>query len=54
MRNHIKIIFFDIDGTLIDMERKVISERTVETLCRLQENGIKICVATRQTAHFSP
>ena len=42
MRNHIKIIFFDIDGTLIDMERKVISERTVETLCRLQENGIKI------------
>ena len=46
MRNHIKIIFFDIDGTLIDMERKVISERTVETLCRLQENGIKICVAT--------
>ena len=46
MRNHIKIIFFDIDGTLIDMEQKVISERTVETLCRLQENGIKICVAT--------
>ena len=46
MRNHIKIIFFDIDGTLIDMERKVISERTVETLRRLQQNGIKICVAT--------
>ena len=42
----IKIAFFDIDGTLIDMERKEISEKMLETLKDLQKNGIKICIAT--------
>ena len=42
----IKIIFFDIDGTLIDMNKKKISEKVLEALIRLKENGIKICVAT--------
>ena len=42
----IKIIFFDIDGTLIDIHAKRISERTKETLKNLKRNGIKICVAT--------
>ena len=44
--NRIKIAFFDIDGTLIDMERKEISEKMLETLKKLQKNGIKICIAT--------
>ena len=44
--NKVKIIFFDIDGTLIDMTKKVISDKTVETLLRLKENGVKICIAT--------
>ena len=42
----IKIIFFDIDGTLIDMNKKKISKKVLEALIRLKENGIKICVAT--------
>lgn len=42
----VKIIFFDIDGTLIDTTKKAISEKTVETLVRLREKGIKICIAT--------
>ena len=42
----VKIIFFDIDGTLIDMTKKAISDKTVETLIRLKENGVKICIAT--------
>lgn len=42
----VKIIFFDIDGTLIDVNKKAISEKTVETLVRLKEKGIKICIAT--------
>lgn len=42
----IKIAFFDIDGTLIDMERKEISEKMLKTLKDLQKNGIKICIAT--------
>lgn len=44
--NPVKIIFFDIDGTLIDIEHKKISERTLEALRRLQQNNILICLAT--------
>lgn len=36
----IKIIFFDIDGTLIDPATGNISPKTVETLQRLEEKGI--------------
>ena len=32
-----KIVFFDIDGTLIDMQTKQITPKTVEALHRLQE-----------------
>lgn len=42
----IKIIFFDIDGTLIDMEAKQVSGGTTEMLKQLHESGIKICLAT--------
>ena len=41
-----KIIFFYIDGTLIDMEKKCVTEKMLETLRRLQEKGIIICIAT--------
>ena len=44
--NKIKIAFFDIDGTLIDIDKKIISEKTVDTLMRLKQNNIIICVAT--------
>ena len=42
----IKIAFFDIDGTLIDMNKKKITEKMLETLKKLKENGIKICIST--------
>lgn len=42
----IKITFFDIDGTLIDSKKKKITQNAKNTLLRLQENGIKICIAT--------
>lgn len=42
----IKIIFFDVDGTLIDLERKQISSRTLKCLRRLQARGILLCMAT--------
>ena len=44
--NAIKIIFFDIDGTLIDPRTKRISERTLEALQRLKQTGIRLCIAT--------
>lgn len=43
--DNIKIIFFDIDGTLIDMNRKHISDNMLETLIRLRERNIMICLA---------
>lgn len=44
----IKIVFFDIDGTLIDMNKKRISEKMLETLRRLKENGTLFALLTRQ------
>lgn len=42
----IKIIFFDIDGTLVDPATRQIPESTKEALRRLRERGIILCVAT--------
>ena len=49
-----RIIFFDIDGTLIDMEKKRITERTLDALCRLQQNGILLAVATGRSPLIVP
>ena len=48
--DNVKIIFFDIDGTLIDMERKQISEKMLETLIRLKQRGIILCLSTGRGA----
>ena len=50
----IKIAFFDIDGTLIDMNTKRISEKMLETLVRLKENGIILCLATGRSPMALP
>lgn len=42
----VKIIFFDIDGTLIDPQTGRISEKTAQALKQLQEKGIKRCIVT--------
>lgn len=44
--DEIKIVFFDIDGTLIDMERKEITPNTLEALRRLRQRGTLLCLAT--------
>ena len=44
--DQIKIIFFDIDGTLMDMQKKQISVKTLDMLRQLKEKGILICLAT--------
>ncbi len=41
-----KIIFFDIDGTLVNPQTGLISDKTHHALTRLQERGIKICIST--------
>ena len=44
--DNIKIVFFDIDGTLIALNRFRPSEKALEALRRLQGAGVKICLAT--------
>ena len=46
-----KIIFFDIDGTLLDPQTGRISAKHLQTLKQLEEKGIKRCIVTgRPTA----
>ena len=42
----IKIAFFDVDGTLVNPRTGLISARTKETLIRLRQKGILLCIAT--------
>lgn len=42
----VKIIFFDIDGTLVDSATGQIPASTREALLRLHEKGILLCIAT--------
>lgn len=49
-----KIMFFDIDGTLVDMQSGQISPRTMEALKRLKASGIRICIATGRPAISLP
>lgn len=49
--DHIKILFFDIDGTLVDPATGRIPAKTVEALNRLHDRGMLLCIATgRPTA----
>lgn len=42
----VKMIFFDIDGTLIALRKRRMTDRIEETLLRLKENRIRLCIAT--------
>lgn len=44
--DNIRIIFFDIDGTLVDPRTGRISPKTKDTLRALRENGIRLFIAT--------
>ena len=49
-----RIIFFDIDGTLIDMEKKQVTPLMLDTLHRLQANGIRLAIATGRSPMTIP
>lgn len=44
--NKIKIVFFDVDGTLISFKTHKIPESTKKSLYSLREKGIKLFIAT--------
>ena len=42
----IKIVFYDIDGTLVDPLTRCISEKTVQTIQALRQKGVLQCIVT--------
>ena len=46
-----KIVFFDVDGTLIN-EEKEIPESTIEAVAELQRKGIQTVIATGRAPYF--
>ncbi|MFD1018005.1 Cof-type HAD-IIB family hydrolase [Thalassobacillus hwangdonensis] len=51
---HKKIAFFDIDGTLLDHDKKL-SQETIDTIKQLQEKGVYCAIATgRAPFMFEP
>lgn len=40
-----RIVFFDIDGTLLDEEKRI-PPSAIETIERLKENGVRVALAT--------
>lgn len=50
----VKIVFFDVDGTLLKLGCKELSKKTIFALNKLKENGIKIFMATGRPASIAP
>ena len=46
MKEKIKAVFFDIDGTLVSFKTHQVPQETKDAIKRLRENGIKVFVAT--------
>mgnify|MGYP003295039519 FL=1 len=46
MRDRIKAIFFDIDGTLVSFKSHTVPESTRRAIARLREQGVKVFIAT--------
>lgn len=44
--DNIKIVFFDIDGTLLPFHQKEVPLSTINSIKKLREKGIKVIVAT--------
>lgn len=49
-----KIVFFDIDGTLYRAEEKAVHKEVSNTLRKLKERGVKIVVATGRSYIYVP
>lgn len=49
-----KIVFFDIDGTLLQLGSTELSSKMKETLQKLKKNNIRICIATGRAPLTTP
>lgn len=48
----IKAIFFDIDGTLVDLETRVVPETTIYALNKLRENNVLLFICSGRNTTF--
>lgn len=46
-----KIIFIDVDDTLVDSKTHKVPESTIDALYQLRENGYLLCIATGRSIH---
>ena len=46
MKDKIKAVFFDIDGTLVSFKTHQVPQETKDAIKRLREQGVKVFVAT--------
>ena len=46
MRDKIKAVFFDIDGTLVSFKTHQVPESALRAIKRLRERGVKVFIAT--------
>ena len=53
-RDQIKIVFFDIDETLIVKEKDYLSDSVYPAIQKLKANGILPAIATGRTPHSFP
>ena len=53
MKNKIKLVISDIDGTLVSEERDALpSKTTVFAVKKLHQKGVILCLATGRALHF--
>lgn len=46
MKQSVKAVFFDIDGTLVSFRTHTVPDSARRAICRLRERGIKVFIAT--------
>lgn len=51
MNNNYKIVFFDLDGTLLN-EDKQVPQDTIQAIAELKANGIEPVIATGRAPYF--
>ena len=49
---HVKIVFFDIDGTLVSFKTHRIPQSTLDAVAALRSHGIKVYIATGRPVQF--
>ena len=52
MTKDIKLLVFDIDGTLIPWGKKVVESSAIEAIDKARKRGLKVCIATGRIRNF--